>query len=145
MTPRRAARAYALQGLYAWQLTGAEVIDIATSLREDAGFKRVDEDLFRTLLHGVLADTAALDALLAPLLDRPAGELSPIEHGILWLAAYELSQCIATPYRVIINEAIELAKSYGGTDGHKYVNGVVDKLARTLRALEFSKDFPGKP
>ncbi|MFN3543990.1 MAG: transcription antitermination factor NusB [Thiobacillus sp.] len=133
---RRVAREFTLQGLYAWLVGGADVTLIAANLREDEQFKRVDEEFFRTLLYGVLKEEDALSARLAPLLDRPIAELSPIERGILLIGAYELLHCPDVPWRVVINEGVELAKKFGGTDGHKYINGVLDKLAQDVRAVE---------
>jgi N utilization substance protein B len=133
---RRIAREFALQGLYGWLVGGTDIALIAANLREDEHFKRADEDYFRTLLHGVPKEEAALNARLAPLLDRPVAELSPIERGILLIGAYELLHCPDVPWRVAINEGVELAKKFGGTDGHKYVNGVLDKLAQDVRAVE---------
>jgi len=101
-----------------------------------AGFDKAHRDLYDSLLAGVLGDLPALQALLEPHVERPWAEVSPVERGILLLAACELKQHLETPYRVILNEAIELAKSYGGTDGHKFVNGVLDKLAPELRPAE---------
>ena len=95
--------------------------------------------MFKMLLLGTIGAAEDLTVMLTPLLDRPLAELSPVERGVLLLGAYELGHCPAVPYRVIINEAVELAKSFGGTDGHKYVNGVLDKLAPALRAEEVQK------
>jgi N utilization substance protein B len=125
-----------LQGVYAWLVGGAEVTLIAANLAEDDGFKRAEKNYFRTLLHGVLKDEDMLSARITPYLDRPLIELSPIERAILLIGAYELVQCPDVPYRVAINEGVELAKKYGGTDGHKYINGVLDKLAQETRVLE---------
>ncbi len=133
---RKVAREFTLQGLYAWLVGGADVTLIVANLKEDEQFKRTDEDFFRVLLYGVLKEEDMLSARLAPLLDRPLGELSPIEHGILLIGAYELLHCPDVPLRVVINEGVELAKKFGGTDGHKYVNGVLDKLGREIRTLE---------
>ena len=91
---------------------------------------------FDALLHGCVEQADALDALITPLLDRPLGELSPIERGVLWIGAYEFQHCLDVPWRVVLNECIELAKSFGGTDGHKYVNGVLHQLAAQLRPAE---------
>ncbi|MCA1978704.1 MAG: transcription antitermination factor NusB [Thiobacillus sp.] len=133
---RKLAREFTLQGLYAWLVGGADVTLIIANLREDEQFGRADEDYFRTLLYGVLKDEDLLSSRLAPLLDRPLAELSPIERGILLIGAYELVHCPDVPLRVVINEGVELAKKFGGTDGHKYVNGVLDKLGKTTRPLE---------
>jgi N utilization substance protein B len=105
-------------------------------LREQKDFAKADAGLAEALLRGVIADAPALREKLAPLLDRPLRELSPVEHALLLQSAHELARQVETPYRVIINEAVELAKSYGGTDGHKFVNGVLDKLAADLRPEE---------
>ena len=133
---RRISREFVLQGLYAWLVGGADATLIAANLAEDEGFKRVDEAWFRHILYGVLKDEDLLSSRIAPFLDRPLSELSPIERGILLIGAYELVHCPDVPYRVVINEGVELAKKYGGTDGHKYINGVLDKLAQEARATE---------
>ncbi len=135
---RKLAREFTLQGLYSWLVGGADVTLIATSLKEDAEFRRADEAYFRTLLYGVLKEEAALNEHLAPLLDRPVADLSPVERGILLIGAYELTHCPDVPWRVAINEGVELAKKFGGTDGHKYINGVLDKLAQDVRAVEIA-------
>jgi N utilization substance protein B len=133
---RRKAREFAVQGLYQWKLTGGDASAILSQLREEKEFPKIDEEHLAALLRGVTSQEQELDALVAPYLDRPAGELSPVEHAILLLAAYEMSRHPEIPYRVVINEAVELAKTYGGTDGHKFVNGVLDKLAAQVRAVE---------
>jgi N utilization substance protein B len=133
---RRRAREFAIQGLYQWQVGGQDGAAIEAHAADVAGFDKADGELYRTLLETTLANEPALQAALAPYIDREWGEVSPVERSILLLAACELRHCPETPYRVVINEAIELAKSYGGTDGHKFVNGVLDKLATTLRPAE---------
>ena len=133
---RRRSRELAVQGLYQWQLAGKDPAMIATELGETEEFERSDAGYFRTLLHGAIDNAAALEAELAPFLDRAFRELSPVERGILLLGGYELMREVEVPYRVVINEAVELAKVYGGTDGHKFVNGVLDKLAGRLRRIE---------
>ena len=133
---RRRAREYALRALYEWQLSGNAVSEIRAGIAEDEDFDKADGRYFRGLVDGVTAASGELEALLAPALDRKPAELSPVEHAILLLGAYELRSAPDVPYRVVINEAVELAKSYGGTDGHKYVNGVLDKLAAQLRPAE---------
>lgn len=135
---RKLAREFTLQGLYGWLVGGGDVTLIAANLREDPEFKRADEAYFRTLLHGVLKEEATLNERLAPLLDRTVAELSPVERAILLIGAYELLHCPDVPWRVAINEGVELAKKFGGTDGHKYVNGVLDKLAQDVRAVEIA-------
>ncbi len=135
-SPRRRAREFALQGLYQWRIGGADEAAIEAHVSEVAGFDKADSNFFLALLRGVLKQRIELCQAIQPLLDRSFEELSPIEACILLLGGYELQANPETPYRVIINEAIELAKSYGGTDGHKYVNGVLDKLAASLRPAE---------
>ena len=135
-TPRRRAREFALQGLYQWQVSGNDEASIEAHLADIAGFDKADRQFFVAVLRGVLAQHPVLQEQLQAYLDRPFRELSPVEASVLLAGAYELVNCPQTPYRVIINEAIELAKGYGGTDGHKYVNGVLDKLAANLRPLE---------
>lgn len=140
---RRRAREFALQGLYQWLLSGADAVMIAAGLAENDDFAKSDVAYFRTLLNGAIDNAPVLEAKLAPLLDRAVKELSPVERGILLLAGYELMRELEVPYRVVINEAVELAKVFGGTDGHKYVNGVLDKLAAQFRALEFRSERGG--
>ena len=133
---RRRSREFALQGLYQWQLTRTDARTIAGQLAEAKGFDKIDAGYFSALLEGAVAHAAVLEQELAPCLDRKFSELSPVERGILLLAGFELMHQPQVPYRVVINEAVELAKTYGGTDGHKFVNGVLDKLAARLRAPE---------
>ncbi len=134
---RRRARELALQGVYQWLLSGNSMLAVQKHLEADTeALDKVDRELFVSLLRGTLDNAEALRALFAPLLSRPVAELSPIEHAILLLGAHELQHNLETPYRVVINEAIELAKSYGGTDGHRFVNGVLDKLAAKVRREE---------
>jgi N utilization substance protein B len=133
---RRRARELALQGLYEWLLSGSAVAAIDAHMREHDGFDKCDSAHFEALLHGCVAEAAEIDAVLARHVDRKTTELSPVEHGVLLIGVYELKRCLDIPYKVAINEAVELAKSFGGTDGHKYVNGVLDKAALDLRPLE---------
>ena len=133
---RRRSREFALQGLYEWLLSGEPPDVVSAHVREQEGFDRCDAAHFEMLLRGCIAEAAPIDAALARHVDRKTSQLSPIEHGVLMIGAYELTHCIDIPYRVVINEAVELAKSYGGTDGHKYVNGVIDKTAADLRPVE---------
>jgi len=135
---RKSAREFTLQGVYAWLVGGVDITLIAANLQEDAQFKRADEAYFRTLLTGVIKDEDLLSSRLAPCLDRPIAELSPVERGILLIGAYELVSCLDVPWRVAINEGVELAKKFGGTDGHKFINGVLDKLAQDVRAVEIA-------
>jgi len=135
---RRRAREFVLQGLYQQQLSGNPASAIRAQVAEAAGFPKSDEAYFDELWKGVTADYDALVALVRPHLDRRAAELSPIERAILVMGAWELKERLEIPCRVVINEAIELAKSYGGTDGHRFVNGVLDKLAADVRASEIA-------
>ena len=141
-TPRRRAREFVLQGLYQWQVSGNDEAAIEANLRDSEGFEKADHDFFVGLLRGVLAQHEALQEQLQPYLDRPFGDLSPVEGCVLLAGAFELRNHPQTPYRVVINESIELAKSFGGTDGHKYVNGVLDKLAIRLRPNEVAAGRP---
>jgi N utilization substance protein B len=129
-SPRRRAREFALQGLYQWRIGGNDEAAIEAHLGDITGFDKADREFFVGLLRGVLAQREALQEQLQPSLDRPFNELSPIEACILLAGAFELTNYPQTPYRVIINEAIELTKGYGGTDGHKYVNGVHSELGK---------------
>ncbi len=142
-SPRRRAREFVLQGLYQRQLSGNAGDAIRAQLAEAGGFPKADEAYFDVLWEGVTTEYEALVLLLAPSLDRRAAELSPIERAILVIGAWELRHRIEIPCRVVINEAIELAKAYGGTDGYKFVNGVLDKLAATLREAEMDPSRRG--
>ena len=140
---RRRAREAALQGLYQWLLTGEDAGAVDAHMREQAGFDKCDRAHYDALLHGAIDEAADLDSVLARHADRKTTELSPIEHAILMIGAYELKHCIDIPYKVAINEAVELAKSFGGTDGHKYVNGVLDRAAADLRPAEVAQASRG--
>jgi transcription antitermination protein NusB len=133
---RRRSRELALQGLYEWQLGGADAASVEAHVREHEGFERCDAEHFDTLLHGCMREAAEQDSVIARYADRKPAELSPIEHATLWIGLYELRHCLDIPYKVAINEAVELAKAFGGTDGHKYVNGVLDKAAAEVRPHE---------
>jgi N utilization substance protein B len=135
---RRRARELALQGLYEWLVGHTDPVAIDAHMREQEGFERCDSQHFDALLHGCAREAAALDAVLARYADRKISEMSPVEHGVLLIGAYELAFCADVPYKVAINEAVELAKTFGGTDGHKYVNGVLDKAAPEWRPQEAS-------
>jgi N utilization substance protein B len=136
MSARRRAREFALQGLYQWLLSGEDAAAVEAHIRDQDGFEQCDRAHFDALLHGGIEQAAALDAALARHVDRKTSLLSPVEHAVLMIGVYELINCIEIPYRVAINEAVELAKSFGGTDGHKYVNGVLDRCAGDLRPAE---------
>ena len=135
-TSRRRSREFALQGLYQWQLAGTDPATIARQLGEAKGFDKIDGGYFTALLEGTVAAAPELERTIAPHLDREFSRLSPVERGILLLASYELVHQPEVPFRAVINEAVELAKSYGGTEGYKFVNGVLDKLAAQLRKAE---------
>lgn len=135
-TPRHRAREFALQGLYQWLLNQEDAGAIDAHIREAHGFDKADAAYFDLLLHGTIASIGSLHQSLIPLIDRPLPQLSPIEHAVLLIGAFELQQQAEVPYRVVINEAVELAKSFGGAEGHKYVNGVLDKLATSARVVE---------
>ena len=139
-TPRHRAREFALQGLYQFIVSRNEATDIDLFTRDLSGFHKADSVHYDALLHGCITQSSDLDALITPLLDRGLAEISPIEHAVLWLGAYEFLHCIDVPWRVVLNEYIELAKAFGGTDGHKYVNGVLMGLAPKLRATEVEAD-----
>lgn len=137
---RTRAREFAMQALYQYLVgrNDAESIDAFT--RDLVGFHKADSAHYDALLHGCIRDAKELDANIIPLLDRPMAEISPVEHSVLWIGVYEFKNCLDVPLRVVINECIELAKAFGGTDGHKYVNGVLHKLAPSLRGDEVSAD-----
>lgn len=135
-SPRHRAREFVVQGLYQWQVGGQDAAAIQVQAEGVAGFDKADRELYLALIEGVMQDGESLRELLQPHVSRAWDEISPIERGILLLAACELRDRPETPYRVVINEAIELAKTYGGTDGHKFINGVLDKLAPQLRPME---------
>lgn len=137
---RSRSREFAVQALYQ-VLVGkndAESVDAFT--RDLAGFSKADAVHFDALLHGCTEQAATLDALILPLLDRKLAEISPVEHAVMWIGAFELQHCLDVPWRVVLNECVELAKEFGGTDGHKYVNGVLNGLARKLREAEVAAD-----
>lgn len=139
-TPRHRAREFALQGLYQWLIAKEDAGAVAAHIKGAHGFDKADSEHFNALLRGAIKQAPDLRAQLAPLIDRDIAELSPIEHAVLLIGAYELVNHIEIPYRVVINEAVELAKSFGGIDGHKYVNGVLDKLAAKVRVTETQAD-----
>jgi N utilization substance protein B len=135
-SPRHRAREFALQGIYQWLLNNEDSGVIDAHIREAHGFDKADREHFDALLHGAINQSIQLREAFAPFIDRGIAELSPIEHAALLIGTYELKNHIEIPYRVVINEAVELTKSFGGQDGHKYVNGVLDKLASRMRATE---------
>ena len=133
---RHRARELALQAIYQWRMSGGDHLEIEKTTRAEKSLGRYDVELFSQLLRGVVEHSQALVAAISPHLDRDMNELSPIEFSVLLLGAFELTRHPEVPYRVVINESVELAKTFGGTDGHKFVNGVLDKLAAQARAAE---------
>jgi N utilization substance protein B len=133
---RQISRELVLRALYERLAAGTDLAGLIVFAEEAEEFAEANTGFFRELLEGVLKQVPALDAALEPHLDRPVAELSPVEHAALLIGAYELSHSLNVPYKVCINEAVNLTKKYGGTDGHKFVNGVLDKLARVARAVE---------
>jgi N utilization substance protein B len=133
---RSKAREFAMQAIYQWQMSGNELADIFHQFAEEKRPKTYEVDYFQDLLRGVVTNLTELDELLAPLVDRDVEKIDPVERAILRLGAYELQHHMEIPYRVVINEAVELAKVFGAEQGHKYVNGVIDKLAQKIRAIE---------
>ena len=125
-----------MQALYQWHMAGASLGQIEAEFRDEYDFGHVDLEYFQALLHGVPACVDELEEVLAPLLDRKLDELDPIERTLLRMGTYELKERIDVPYKVVINEAVALTKKFGATDGHKYINGVLDKVARQLRKVE---------
>jgi N utilization substance protein B len=133
---RHRARELAVQGIYEWRLSGKSAAQIEKATRDEKSLGRYDAEFFGQLLSGAIAQQEFLCTQISPHLDRPMNELSPVEYSVVLLGAYELTQHPEVPYRVIINEAVELAKTFGGSDGHKFVNGVLDKLAAQVRPAE---------
>ena len=137
---RSRAREFAVQGLYQSLVGKNQPADIDVFTRDLSGFSKADAVHFDALLHGCIAQADAADQLISTRLDRPLTEISPIERAVLWIGVYEMQHCPDVPWRVVLNECVELAKEFGGTDGHKYVNAVLNGLAPELRALEVQAD-----
>jgi transcription antitermination protein NusB len=135
-TARHQAREIALQALYAWQLSGDDPLAQARSIE---GYERSDARFVESLLRGVLGRADELRDLISPHLSREFGKLSPVERAILYIGAFELASHPETPFKVVLNEAVELGKSFGATDGYRFVNGVLEKLAAALRPDEFAR------
>ncbi|ANG61371.1 N utilization substance protein B [Marinobacterium aestuarii] len=133
---RRSARSFALQAVYQWQIAGQPLTEIDAQFRVDNDMKDTDVQMFSELLHGVAKSKSELDKAFEPYLDRAVKDLDPIELAVLRIGTYELMQRVEVPYRVAINESVELAKIFGATESHKYVNGVLDKLAQRVRYAE---------
>jgi transcription antitermination protein NusB len=135
---RRKARRFAMQGLYQWQMTGTPVIEIEKQFLEENDMKKVDMVFFRELLRGVTTSLDTIEEHIGKYLDRKLEELDPVTEAILRISVFELIQRVDIPYRVVINEGVELAKDFGSEDSHRYVNGILDKLAQDLRAVEIN-------
>lgn len=137
---RSRSREFALQALYQRIVGRNEAADIDAFTRDLSGFHKADSAHYDALLYGCSAQAEALDGLIGPQLDRSFAEISPIEHAIMWIGVFEMQHCPDVPWRVVLNECIELAKDFGGTDGHKYVNAVLNGLAPQLRSAEVQAD-----
>ena len=137
---RRKARHFGLQALYQWTLSEASLVDIDAEFRVDNDFRHTDGEYFQALLRGVMEDVESLEALFSPLLDRTLDDLDPIERNLLRMGTFELKERIDVPYKVVINEAVSLAKKFGATESHRYINGILDKVASELRTVERAKE-----
>lgn len=133
---RRKSRELAVQAIYSWQLSKNDVTDIEAHFLVENSARRFDIEYFQQLFRGVTASASQLDETISPHVDRPINEIDPVEKAILRMAIFELKDCLAVPYRVVINEAIELAKSFAADDSHKFVNGVLDKVVKLVRPQE---------
>jgi transcription antitermination protein NusB len=133
---RKKARRYAVQGIYQWQMSGNPIEEIELQFLETINQAKVDIEYFREILVNTLASVKQIDTDLEPIVQRDFSEVNPVELAVLRLACYELKSRMDIPYKVVINEALELTKTFGAEDGHKFVNGILDKLAKQLRPLE---------
>jgi N utilization substance protein B len=133
---RSLSRRLAMQALYQWQMTGQSFAELRNQFASDEGYPEVDAEYFQQLLQGVVEGSVELDGLLGQWLDRPVAQLDPVEHAVLLIGVQELRQHPEVPYRVVLNEGVELAKKFGATEGHKFINAVLDRAARSLRAAE---------
>lgn len=138
ITPRTQARRVALQGIYQWQMTHNDITSIIKYFQDEGLLESLEFDLFKELLTEVTAKAESLDALYCSYLDREVSRIDPVEKAIMRMGAYELQNKIEIPYKVVINEAVELAKRFGADESHKYVNGILDKAAKDLRAAEIT-------
>ena len=144
---RSLSRRLALQALYQWQMTGQSFPELRNQYTSDEGYAEIDPEYFQQLLQGVVEDSAALDTMIGAWLDRPVAQLDPVEHAVLLIGVEELRAHVEVPYKVVLNECVELAKKFGATDGHKFINAVLDRAARQLRAAEqqaTARRSPGK-
>ncbi|MEY8200827.1 MAG: transcription antitermination factor NusB [Colwellia sp.] len=135
-SPRRKARELAIQAIYSWQVSKNVVNDIEVNFIAENSKRRFDIEYFQLLLRGVTANISAIDAAISPYVDRPLDDIDQVEKAILRVAVFELKDCTDVPYRVVINEAIELAKSFAADDSHKFINGVLDKTVKLIRPQE---------
>ena len=135
-SPRRKARELAVQAVYSWQLSNNNIAEIELNFLTENSARRFDIPYFQQLFRGISAQISSIDEKISPHVDRPLKDVDPVEKAILRVAVFELSECLDVPYRVIINEAIELAKSFGADDSHKFVNGVLDKVIKLVRPNE---------
>lgn len=133
---RHKARQYALQAIYQWQMTDHKPVDLEIQFRDEHDFSKIDGTYFSKLLNGVINTAVELDGVFEPILDRKINELNPVELAVIRLATYELKNEFDVPYKVVINEALELTKTFGAVEGFKYVNAILDKIAKVLRPLE---------
>lgn len=133
---RSLSRKLAMQALYQWQLAGQSASELQRQFAAEEGYGDAEEEYFAGLVDGVTTIVAVLDTRLQPLIDRPLAQLDPVERAVLWIGMFELLHRPDVPYRVVINESVELAKRFGATDGHKFVNAVLDRAARELRSAE---------
>jgi len=145
LTPRQHARELALQAIYQWQMSGNDVASIEQEFIEDNDVKSFDRAYFGNILHGVPRELTRIDEALQPHMTRSMDSVDPIERAIVRIATFELMECLDVPYRVVLNEAVERAKLFGATDGHKFVNGVMDKVAADLRSVEFKQHKTARP
>ncbi|MBA2648766.1 MAG: transcription antitermination factor NusB [Legionella sp.] len=133
---KRRARKLALQAMYQWHMSGAELTDIEAQFRSNNNMDRVDGDYFCRILYGIPKQLTSLESSFSPYLDRDLSDLNPIELSVLRIGAFELLYCPEVPFKVVLNESIVLTREFGSQDGHKYVNGVLNKVARNVRTYE---------
>ena len=133
---RKKARKLILQALYQWQISGSSIAQVEAEFRSDNDFDKIDAEYFKSVFREIPKMVTELDRDIEPFLDRPVSDVDPIEMNLLRMGVFELKHRVDVPYRVVINEAVELAKMFGGTDGHKYINSILDKLSLRLRAAE---------
>jgi len=138
-TPRSQARQVALQALYQWYINSSELSEINKQFLEEGRFQKIDMELYNDIVRYVSINSEGLDEVISPLLDRSVVMIGPVEKTIMRIGVFELKESLKIPYKVIIDESVELAKDFGADESHKFVNGILDKVAQNLRSLEFSK------